>query len=58
MRGREGLDKAPFSPTVESTRQHIDEWEQGQHEKLSRKVQKAREELHRAEQSVRVRRSR
>lgn len=52
MRGRKGLDKAPFSPRVESARQQIDEWEQGQHEKLSRKVQKAREEVDRAEQSV------
>ena len=52
VRGREGLDKAPSSPKVESARQRIDEWEQGQHDKLSRKVQKAREELDRTEQSV------
>jgi hypothetical protein len=52
MRGREGLDKAPSSPKVESARQRIDEWEHAQHEKLSRKVQKAREDLNRAEQSV------
>jgi hypothetical protein len=52
MRGREGLDKAPFSSGVESARERIDEWEQGQQEKLSRKVQKARDELDRAGQSV------
>jgi hypothetical protein len=52
MRGREGLDKAPSSPKVESARQRIDEWEHAQHEKLSRKVQKAREDLNRAQQSV------
>ena len=52
MRGREALDKAPFSPKVESARQQIDEWEQGQHDKLGRKVQKARDHLDRAEQSV------
>jgi hypothetical protein len=51
-RGREGLDKAPFSRSVESARQRIDEWERGQHEKLTRKVQKARDELNRAGQSV------
>lgn len=52
MRGREGLDKAPFSPKVESARRRIDEWEQGQHDKVSRKVQKGREELTRAEQTA------
>jgi DNA-binding transcriptional regulator YiaG len=52
MRRREGLDKAAFAPGVEVARQRIDEWEQGQHEKLSRKLQKARKDLDRAEQSV------
>ena len=58
MRGREGLDKAPFSRGVESARQRIDEWEQGEQEKLSRKVQKARDELDRAGQSVQEKLSR
>jgi len=51
-RRREGLDKAPSSAKVEAARRRIDEWEQGEHEKLSRKVQKARDDLDRAEQSV------
>jgi hypothetical protein len=51
-RGREGLDKAPFSPKVESARERIDEWEQRQHDKLSRKVQKARRDVARTEQKV------
>ena len=51
-RGRDGLDRAPFSPKVESARQRIDEWERGQLEKLSRKIQKARVELNHVEQSV------
>jgi hypothetical protein len=53
MRGRERLDKIPpLSPKVESARQRIDEWEHGEHEKLTRQVERACEELDRAEQSV------
>jgi hypothetical protein len=56
MRGRERLDKVPpLSPKVESARQRIDEWEHGQHETLTRQVERAREDLDRAEQSVRER---
>jgi hypothetical protein len=53
MRELERLDKVPpLSPKVESARQRIDEWEHGQHEKLTRQVDRAREELDRTEQSV------
>jgi hypothetical protein len=52
-RGRESLDKVPpLSPKVESARQRIDEWEQGQQEKLTRQLESAREELDRAEHLV------
>ena len=51
MRKRQRLDQVP-SPETKSARQRIDEWEQRQRTKLSRGVEKAREELARAEQSV------
>jgi hypothetical protein len=52
-RGRDKLDQHP-RPTAktEAARQRLSEWEQQQHETLSREVQKAREELARAEQRV------
>ena len=53
MRKRERLDQvAAVSPEIESARQRIDEWERRQHEKLNRGVEKARDEIARAEQSV------
>ncbi|HYI46438.1 MAG TPA: hypothetical protein VE174_13355 [Actinomycetota bacterium] len=51
-RGRDKLEQAaPFSPKVEIARQRIDEWEQGKHDKLTQDLEKAREELARAEQA-------
>jgi hypothetical protein len=53
-RGREKLDQVPFpSPQVDAARQQVTEWERRKHEKLGRDVQKAHEELARAEQTVR-----
>jgi hypothetical protein len=51
MRKRERLDQLP-SPETKAARQRIDEWEQRQRTKLDRGVERAREELARAEQSV------
>jgi hypothetical protein len=51
-RGREGLDKAVPSPTLDLARQRIDDWEKDEHDKLTRKMEKAREDLKRAERSV------
>jgi hypothetical protein len=51
IRKRERLDQVP-SPKTELARQRVDEWEQRQHTKLNRGVEKGREELARAEQSV------
>ncbi|MEA2434859.1 MAG: hypothetical protein QOG54_2316 [Actinomycetota bacterium] len=52
-RGREGLDRAaPFSPKVDSARERIDEWEQKQNEKLTRKIEKARRTVAESEKSV------
>ena len=51
-RGREGLDKATPSSKIDIARRRIDDWENEQNEKLTRKMQKARNDLERAERSV------
>jgi hypothetical protein len=52
-RGRDKLDQQPKpTPKLEAARQRLSEWERQQHERLSRDMQKAREELARAEQTV------
>ena len=52
-RGREGLDRAaPFSPKIDSARERIDEWEQNQNEKLTRKIEKARKTVAQTERAV------
>ena len=52
-RGRERLDQGRKpAPKAKASRQRLSEWERRQHEKLGRDVQKAREELARAERTV------
>jgi hypothetical protein len=52
-RARDRLDQySHASPKVEAARQRLDEWDRGRHEKLGRDVQKARDELARAEREV------
>jgi hypothetical protein len=52
-RGRDKLDQYPQpTPKMEAARQRLSEWERRQQEKVSRDVQKAREELARAERTV------
>jgi hypothetical protein len=51
-RGREGLDKAAPSPSLDLARQRIDDWEKDEQDKLTRKMEKARVDLKRAERSV------
>lgn len=47
------LERVPVpSPTVDAARQRLSEWEHRKHEKLDRDVQKACEEIARAEQTV------
>lgn len=53
-RGRETLDQVPLrSPKLNAARERLDEWEQRRHDKLSGDMKKARDELARAEQTVR-----
>jgi hypothetical protein len=52
-RERERLEGVSgLHPKVESAKQRIDEWEQRQHDEISRNVKKGREEITRAEHSV------
>ena len=51
-RKRERLDRVPASPETDAARQKIDAWEQRQYDKLSRGIEKGRDDLTRAELSV------
>ena len=53
QRGRERLEEAaPYSPKIDVARQRIDEWEQEKHDKLDRKIEKARGTVTRAQESA------